>query len=427
MDIICCKERMVNLVIVAIIFGIGFLFLPLAAFGAGFAILQQGTAPMAQGNAFVAQADDPSAIFFNPAGINQLKGTQVYIGATAIAPRARYKDDLGTKTKTEPNIYLPPQFYLTHELAADVALGIGVFSPFGLGTEWPDNWTGRYISTSSELQTFNVNPVLSWSVLPKLSVAGGLNVVRAEADLRKKLNLSSVGLPDGDRLFKGADYGYGYNLGLLYQLTPTTNIGLSYRSEVRVKIDGDAEFSVPSAVAYLFPNGGAHSQFVFPPSLFAGVAYKGLDPWVFEFDLTWTGWSTFEELRVNLDKPVGSAQVSTSVQPRNWDDVFAYRFGVNYRWNKAAKFRAGYIFDESPVPDETMDPSIPDADRHIFCLGGDYRIKDFTIGLAYNYVLGEKRDKNNNIGSDVVPGDNRANGEYQQTSHSLAISISYIF
>jgi long-chain fatty acid transport protein len=380
---------------------------------------------MAQGNAFVAQADDPSAVFFNPAGINQLRGTQIYIGATAIAPRAEYKDSLGTKTRTESHVYLPPQFYLTHQLTTDLAVGLGVFSPFGLGTKWDASWAGRYLATSSDLETLNINPVLSWKASEKLSVAGGVNVMRAEADLRRRLNLSAFGLPDGDRLFKGADYGYGYNLGLIYQLTPTTNIGLSYRSEVRVKIDGDAEFSVPPAIANLFPNGGAHSRFVFPPSLFAGIAYKGLAPWVFECDLTWTGWSTFEELRVDLGKPVLGK--SAAVQPRNWNDVFAYRFGVNYRWDEAITIRAGYIFDESPVPDETMDPSIPDADRHIFCLGGDYRVKDFTIGIAYNYILGEKRDKNNNIGSDILPGDNRANGEYQQTSHSLAVSISYSF
>ncbi|MDP3029544.1 MAG: outer membrane protein transport protein [Deltaproteobacteria bacterium] len=404
-----------KLIIIAIATGVLCLLFPLSAFAAGFAILQQGTAPMAQGNAFVAQADDPSAIFFNPAGINQLRGTQIYIGATAIAPRAEYKDSLGTKSRTESHVYLPLQFYLTHELTTDLAVGLGVFSPFGLGTKWDDGWAGRYLATSSDLQTFNINPVLSWKASKKLSVAGGVNVMRAEADLRKKLNLGTV---DGNQLFKGADYGYGYNLGLLYQLTPTTNIGLSYRSKVRVKIDGDAEFSVPPAVAHLFPNGGAHSRFVFPPSLFAGIAYKGLSPWVFECDLTWTGWSTFEELRVTLDRPVSFPPKSVSVQPRNWDDVFAYRFGVNYKWDEAITLRAGYIFDESPVPDETMDPSIPDADRHIFCLGGDYRVKDFTIGLAYNYILGKKRDKNNTI---------PVNGEYQQTSHSLAVSISYSF
>lgn len=414
-----------KIIIIATATGVLCLLFPLSAFAAGFAILQQGTAPMAQGNAFVAQADDPSAVFFNPAGINQLRGTQIYIGATAIAPRAEYKDGLGTKTRTESHIYLPPQFYLTHELTTDLAVGLGVFSPFGLGTKWDDGWAGRYLATSSDLNTFSINPVLSWKASEKLSVAGGVNVMRAEADLRKKLNLGTV---DVNQLFKGADYGYGYNLGLLYQLTPATNIGLSYRSEVRVKIDGDAEFSVPSsvpaAIANLFPNGGAHSQFVFPPSLFAGVAYKGLAPWIFECDLTWTGWSTFEEQRVTLDKPAGGK--SASVVPRNWDDVFAYRFGVNYRWDEAITIRAGYIFDESPVPDETMAPSIPDADRHIFCLGGDYRVKDFTIGIAYNYVLGEKRDKNNTIPEDIAP-DKRANGEYQQTSHSLAVSISYSF
>lgn len=128
-----------------------------------------------------------------------------------------------------------------------------------------------------------------------------------------------------------------------------------------------------------------------------------------------------EELRIELDRPVGITPVSVVVQPRNWEDAFAYRLGGNYRCGKGVTIGGGYIFDRTPVPDETFDPTIPDADRHIFTVGGDYRLRSWTLGLAYNCVLGEEREKSNSIGSSILPGDNRANGEFRQASHSLAV------
>lgn len=389
---------------------------------AGFAILQQGTAAMAQGNAFVAQANDPSAIYFNPAGISQIKGTAAYLGATAVWPKAKYESPSGTKVTTESRTFVFPQVYLTHSICSGLTAGLGAFSPFGMGTKWPEDWPGRYLATSSDLKTYNLNPVLSWQVTPSLAVAAGADAMFVKAELEKHLNLGSY--PDGVQTFSGSDYGYGYNLGLLYRIRPDLNFGLSYRSKIKVKVDGDAKFSVPQPASGSFPSGTAHTELMFPDSANAGIAYTGINPWSFEFDLTWTGWSVFEELRVNLDKPAGLPPTSVSVTPRNWNDVFAFRFGAGRALSTVpAILRAGYIYDKSPVPGETLDPSIPDSNRHVFCLGGDYHLGHMVLGLAYNLVYGEKREKNNSI----MGGNNLVNGDYQQVSHSLALSLLYTF
>lgn len=398
---------------------------PARALAAGFAVSAQGTAPFGQGNAFVAQANDPSAIFYNPAGISQLEGTNAYGGMTLPNSTVDYDSGL-TEIETESKWSVLPQLYLTHRVARDVTVGIGLFAPFAVETRWPDTWPGRYLSTSSDLETLNINPVISWKPVPKLSVAAGFNVLWADAELQRKINLAGIGLPDGNQTFKGDDYGYGYNFGLLYRFNPALSFGLAYRSEIKVKADGEAEYTVPSVAAGSFPNGGAHAQVTLPPTLTAGLAWSP-GVWTFEFDVNWTGWSTFDELRINLDRPVGVPPISTIVQPRNWNDVLAYRFGINYRWNRCLVLRGGYMFDRSPVPDETFDPTFPDADRHLFCLGGDYNLKSWKLGLAYSYLLGEERDKNNAVGSSILPGNNRADGEYQQTAHVLAFSASYHF
>jgi long-chain fatty acid transport protein len=141
--------------------------------GAGFALVQQGTAAMAQGNAFVAEADDPSAIYYNPAGLNQITRPQVYLGTFLNYPNREFHGSNGDFSVTRPRLYESGSFYLVYPANDRVALGLGYFTPFGLGSDWPASWTGRYITTYSRLKTYNVNPVVSLKLLKNLSIAGG--------------------------------------------------------------------------------------------------------------------------------------------------------------------------------------------------------------------------------------------------------------
>jgi long-chain fatty acid transport protein len=156
---------------------------PTDSLGAGFVLIQQGTAAMAQGNAFVAEADDPSAIYYNPAGLNQLKKPQVYLATFINIPNREFHGSGGDFSVTRPRFYESGSFYLVYPTNDHVALGLGYFTPFGLGTDWPASWTGRYITTYSRLKTYNVNPVISVKVAQNLSIAGGggLLVVRCQA------------------------------------------------------------------------------------------------------------------------------------------------------------------------------------------------------------------------------------------------------
>ncbi len=144
------------------------------AHGAGFALIQQGTAAMGQGNAFVADASDPSAIFYNPAGLNQMKRAQVYVGSFLNYPDRNFSGG-GEDSQTNHRLYKSLTTYIAIPVHDRVALGIGFFSPFGMGTAWPSTWAGRYLTTYSSLKTYTLNPAISVKVLDNLSVAGGVD------------------------------------------------------------------------------------------------------------------------------------------------------------------------------------------------------------------------------------------------------------
>jgi long-chain fatty acid transport protein len=160
-----------------------------------------------------------------------------------------------------------------------------------------------------------------------------------------------------------------------------------------------------------------------------GISYSRLKPFTFEFDTTWTGWSSYDKLQVKLDipVPVNGIPSTTITTPKNWHDAWAFRFGANYAINEKMKIRVGYIYDLTPVPDSSFDPMVPDANRHIFTIGSDLKIWKFTLGIAYNYILCEARTKNNAILFNGVPAPLQANGRYNSDVHSLGLSWSFQF
>jgi long-chain fatty acid transport protein len=398
-----------------------------AAWGAGFALVQQGTAAMAQGNAFVADASDASAIFYNPAGLNQIKRAQVYQGVVLNHPDRDFSGG-GQDSQTNHRFYTSMTGYIAIPVHDRVALGVGFFSPFGLGTAWPPTWAGRYISTFSSLKTYNLNPVISVKALENLSLAAGFDALWSTVHLKRKAQVQGGALPDGEVDLKGDGDGVGYNFGLLYEPLSGVKLGVSYRSQINVKHTGDLTTTLPAPVVATPSTPGTATN-VYPPSLTMGLSYSQFKPFTFEFDTTWTGWSTYDKQKINLDGPlaVNGAMTSTITTPKNWHDAWAFRFGTNYEIREGMKIRAGYIYDLTPVPSSSFDSQVPDANRHIFTVGGDLKIMRFTLGIAYNYILSESRTKNNTIPVNGVSAPLQANGRYNTDGHSLGLSWMFQF
>jgi long-chain fatty acid transport protein len=408
-----------------------YVMLAASAHAAGFGIFTQDAAALGKANAQVAHTDNPSAIFFNPALLNQLEGTQIRLGTTLMFPDRKFNSDLdGRRYKTKSDVFYPSTFYLSHKANERFALGIGVFNPFGLGTDWGETWEGRYLATNSEMETYNINPSFSYQATPWLSVGGGVSLLFLDTTLERKVFLfdPAIGqLPDGNQRFKGDGEGFGYNLGVLIDLPGDFSIGASYRSRIKVDIDGDMKFKLPDpSLAFLLPNTPASVDLELPAVVHAAVSYTGFDRWTIETGLRWEEWSSYDKLDLKLKEPIFDGQQFTDKisEEKKWKDTFAFNLGVEYQLNDMVSLRTGYLYGNNPVPDKTFEPSIPDSDVHLFTLGTGLKYNNFKFDLAYGYQKMESRKKNNELGS--LYGQ-PANGKYESEIHLIGMSIGYSF
>lgn len=388
---------------------------PTGVQAAGYAVFTQGASALGQGNAVTAHTDSPNTIFYNPALINKLDGTQVELGTTVIFSSREFQTARPEGSTSNRSTFFPSTFYATHKFNDNLSAGLGIFSPFGLGTKWDENWEGRYLATKSELTSFNINPVVSYRIIPSLAVAVGLDVILVDATLERKIHSGTLGIPgpafDIGSKFKGDGTGVGFNTALAYQLSEEISFGVSYRSEVKVEIKGDSGTS--PAVAPL--NSKGKTSIRLPQQLTAGVSYQVSEPLTVEAGVRWEGWSSFKKLQLMLDN-------GTPLPPtqRDWHDSFGLNLGGKYRLNDTVALLAGYVYGNSSVPDSTFDPSIPDSDTHVFCAGTDLNYQKFKIALSYAYQLYENRTRNSSVEPD-------ANGVYKSDAHLLALGVGYRF
>ena len=435
---------------------------PGLAFGNGFAINEQDAKAVAMGGAFVAQADDPSAVYYNPAGILQLDGTQVSAGLSVISPNLSFKTDgnranlapprpsawggppAGTTTSIDAVNFWIPNAYVTQKISDRWGFGFGAFSNFGLSTEWPEEWEGKFIvgGNKAYIATLSVNPVVAFKPFETLSLAAGPVLQYLDIELKYKvpnaLGFAGIGpnpalVPEAGVKLTGDDWAWGWNVGLLYRITDTLKFGASYRSQIKHEIDGgDVKFS-PEGVNGLTNVNNGSADLKLP-----AIAYLGLSwapkPFTFEFDMQWTQWASYNKLAVDFNKTIGVGPAATSSlsKEKDWNSVWAYRFGAQYSLTDYLDLRAGIIYDPSPIPSRTLDPLIPSGDRWLYCVGFGTHYQKFSFDFAYNYLKDESRKFNNDVGDSPVlqapftlP---RMTGKFEDVSaHIFAVNLSYAF
>ena len=343
----------------------------------------------------MARKPDPSAIAYNPALIARLPGVHLMAGASAIMPSGKmdYVDNGVPGTTTlKPGTWVVPHLYYTHQLSDSFTLGVGEFSRYGLGFEYPNHWPGRFNIYRVDLASISVNPVIAWAVTEDFSLAAGIEFVYVNLDLQKRVGIETgFGLAEIDSNIQNAsDTSVGFNLAAHYQLCDELALGFQYRSRVRVHAYGDVEFSylsgpslpgIEAAVMSNFRNGGADSVVTLPDSFAGGIAFMPIPELSIEAGAIYTRWSSFKELNINLPAPLPN-----SVSDRSWKDVWRFNVGVEYEPLDWLALRAGYVYDESPMPGSKEDYLVPTDGRHIFSLGTGFKYEDWTLDLAYAYI-----------------------------------------
>ena len=330
----------------------------------------------------------------------------------------------GGKTETtagKDNIWMPPHAYLTTQLGERYWLGVGVFSRFGLGTEYPDDWPGRFNTTYAGIKAVSVNPNLGIKLTEDLSFAVGVEAMWFEFTKEKYIN---PGSPFKSKL-KGDSVGYGFDAAVHYTPTEWLKMGVVYRSEVSQTVEGDATFDTDSNY---YPDCGAHGDITLPDSWTLGVAVYPLDNLSIEADAVRTGWSSYEELTMHYDKQIlvdsgpPPEMDNTTTTPKKWEDTWRLQFGVEYSINEMWDIRASYVYDESPIPDETVDYMIPANDRQLYGVGTGLHWDNWTVDVSYTYLTIKDRDVN------ARDDDNIRDGEFKNGhSHIAGLSVGYKF
>ena len=424
--------------------GIFFLvFLNAEIFAAGFHIREQGAKAMGMGNAFVAQADDPSALFFNPAGIAFQKGTQISLGVTTIfVPETEFKGSTklgnssaspalgvevtGVDEKARKDVFFPPNFYFTHTMEnRPIAFGIGFNSIYPLAKRWKSTSPFRDEIREIAIKPFNIQPTVAYRIDKwNLALAFGVDYTYAQVWLEKSpyvdnavLGLAPPGTAAtnlGDLEIDGDGDGWGYNFGILWKPIKQVSVGVAYRSEIELDIDGDADF-----LSFVGPPFGSFStdastEVTLPDTWSFGIAYKPIDRLTLEFDVDRFGWSSYDELAIDFDS---GSTLPDSNSPKDWDDTWSYRFGVQFAITPGLDVRCGYAYDNTPVPGATLGPDLPDADRHNYTIGFGYRIGKATFDIAYMFVDFKDRKVDNSIQT----------GEYKSEAHLVGANLAYKF
>jgi long-chain fatty acid transport protein len=445
-------------------------------FGSAFGLQTQNASGL--GHAYAggaAAAEDVSTIFYNPAGLVLLQKTEAVMSANVICPSAKFQDNASKAALYQPlggdggeagGCAVVPNLYLGVPFTDKWSFGLGINAPFGLETEYDSDWLGRFQAIKSKLETINVNPVLSWEPTKNFTIGAGVSWQKLKAEITKSANWAygfsqgvdaavAGGLPAAAApVLKGSAYGltsaakitgdddsWGWNAGVLWQVTPQTRIGASYRSPIKYNVTGTIEFTNPTAanLAPLPPtlapygaaiaglvnktlaNGPVTASIKMPETANLSI-YSELDKtWDVMADLQYTGWSTIQQFQVVRDTGVVAGGYTW-----NFRNTWRVSAGVNYHYNERLIFRGGVAYDQTPTNNADRTPGLPDNNRTWLAAGVHYHFTDqWQVDLAYAHEFMQSPTIDQNGGNPALYG--VINGSVKEQVNIVGAQVKYVF
>lgn len=409
-----------------------FLFLTRLSFASGFLIYEHGSAAMAMAGAFAALANDPTAIFYNPAGLAWVRGTQLSLGGVFIFPSGslnlpNWPDPNYNKVYQLDQTFFPPHFYLSRSFGQRITAGIGIFAPYGLGTSWPVNYPLRYICTSSSMQTIFVNPTITYRLNDYFALGFGISYITSKLSLDLVRRLEIPGIWTGDvpiSLQKAKGDSLGFNAGLICR-RDKLGLGIYWRSGFTVEYTGSLKLNkirVPAQIQPYLPDSGEVATSFRHPHIFGvGISYQITDKFLLAMEGQYFTWNVYDRYVISVDYQNGSSE--EEIVEENFKNSFILRAGMQYLFRDDLAFRAGLLYDQSPQPVETMDPVLPDASRVAFTLGFGYTKDRLKIDVGYQFEIFYDRTSPNR---GIYPGGLGA-GTYRTSAQLVGFTLGYRF
>ncbi len=455
-------------------------FLSQSALASGYHFGTQSVSSQGTANSSAAEAADPSTLFYNPAGLTKLEGTQISANVNLVAPSVKYSEAWGkypsganisaspdmkgqaqTSGKISDSLVVAPHLFASHKLNDQVALGVGMYVPFGSGTEYDENSVLRYNLNELGLKSIAIQPTVAYKFNDHHSVALGLVAQNTSARLRQYANFGPFagrdGVADGYAKVKGDDWGFGYNLAWLWDINDSARVGVNYRSKIKHNLEGTANwelvgpaFANPALKAGVRGAGyvaeeDASVKITTPESLSVHGMYK-IDPkWNVFGDVTWTRHSRFNQAELvyaNKKRVAGVGGAPTTsdktILTPNWRDTYKVAVGASYQITDPLQLRFGMAYDQSPVKSaEYRMSTLPDNNRIWFSFGGKYDInKNHSINAAYSYLHIQSAEAKVNgycgggsaYGADSVACvSSKTNGYAKFKSHAHILGLQYTY
>ena len=345
-----------------------------------------------------AVAEDASTIFFNPAGMTYLPmGHSISVAGTVISRSVKFNDagtgrmpvinpltggptgathPLGDNGGDGGGNSLVPAMYYSYAVTPALRLGLGLSATYGSETEYDDNFIGRFSGRATSIHQMNVNPSVAYKVNEMVSLGFGLNYAKNEIEFKQTSFV--VGAPHAT--LEGKDSSWGYNLGAMFQLTPETRLGVSYRSAIKFDLEGK------QTIAALNVDRQILAKLETPDSFSLALSQKIGNQFELLADATWTGWSSINA----LTPTVASTGAAASAPLRyNFKDAWRFGLGGKYQLNDALSLRAGLAFDKTPVPDDqSRTMTVPDSDRTWLSFGARWNVvKNASLDFGYAHIF----------------------------------------
>lgn len=392
-------------------------------FAGGFQINLQGQKQTGMGHAGTGLCLDNASILFNPGALSFLDSLRgIYIGASFIMPRTTYLNH-DTRYMAHPvkHVGTPITLYAVYKFkkSAKWNCGLGIYNPFGSKVQWEDDWMGSALIQEIDLKTFFIQPTISYKINDKIGIGAGFVYATGSFSLRKRVPLQDSLGNYGDAKLEGKASGYGFNAGIYFKANEKFSIGIDYRSEVTVNVNGGtADFVTPSSLAYKFPNTTFATELRLPQMATIGFGYTPTDKLKFALDINYVGWKSYDSLIIDFNENTDALKDIHSA--RMYKDSYIFRIGAQYLLSDKWTVRAGTYYDMSPVQDGYLTPETPDTDKLGITFGASYHItKKLHIDMSLLYIEGKQRT-DTNLETDFT-------GTYKTKAVVPGVSLEYVF
>lgn len=397
------------------------------AFGAGFQLFNELSAKsMANGYAMSARDDVAECAWFNPAASSMLDTASITTGMALVLPSMEL-DGKAYNPEMKNLAHVLPYMYAAMPVMERFGAAISINSPYGLATDWDNDWVGKYYAQYTRLSSIYITPSLSWRPFEWLSLGAGAQIVYAEAEMRKSIPVTQLGT-DVYTKINGDDWGQGYILSAMLKPVEEWNFGVTFRSEVDFDLEGDAKYEYPqmpepynTMLRSAFLKSDLGLPITLPKTLSLAVSTTAIKDWRLSAEFLWTGWSSYSNLHFKYDNMPGAGPVPGDVKyKKDWNDVWSIHIGAEYALTESITLRGSYVWDDSPIEDDYRDPSLPTNDRHILGFGAGWKWGHLEIDGAYSYLIVE----DSKPGKKATP---TLEGTYESDAHIFNISVSWNF